>query len=281
VHSAERGRALRRRLAREGILTAPSVPDPFAARLAQRAGFEAVFAGGYGIAAARRALPDHGFIGLTDIVDQTARICEAVPLFVLADGDTGYGDERHVRHTLRSHAGAGASAVMIEDQAWPKRCGHMPGKSVVGRQEALERIRAAVAAREALALDILVLARTDARTVLGFEEAMWRMAAFEDCGADILFLESPLDESELARFAGGFARPCMANMLHGGVTPLLPPARLEAMGFSIVAYATAVLGAAARAMARALQAIGRGEEPGDLMGHDELQAILERHDADH
>lgn len=265
---------LRNRLAQDRILLVPSVYDSLSARLAGHAGHEAVFVGGYCVAASRNAMPDLGLLGLAEMVEHTGRIVDASSLIVFADGDTGYGAEANIRRTVRDHAKAGASAIMIEDQTWPKRCGHMDGKNVVERSEAVARIRAAVAARDELDSDILILARTDSRGVLDFDEAMWRMAAFEDQGADILFLEAPLNRAELERFAGGFTLPCMANVLHGGVTPVYPARQLEEMGFSIIAYATAVLGAAALAVQRTLLAIRHDEEPEDLLSHADLQAIL-------
>ena len=236
--------------------------------------YEAVIVGGYSVAASRLGAPDVGLLGLSEMTDHTSRIADAVPIHVFADGDTGYGGDESVRRTIRDHAKAGASAVMIEDQTWPKRCGHMEGKGVVTREEAVARVRVAVRARDGLGLEVLILARTDARGPEGFDEAMWRMAAFADAGADILFLEAPVDEREMESFAGAFRLPAMANMLDGGVTPILAPERLGAMGFSLVVYGTSVLGAAAWSVDRALKSIRAGTFPEDVYPHGDLIRVL-------
>lgn len=274
VDPLPRHQALKHRLSDGGILLVPSVYDALSARLAARAGFEAVIVGRYSVAASRMGAPDIGLLGLSEMTDHTGRIADAVPIHVLADGDTGYGGDESVRRTIRDHAKAGASAVMIEDQTWPKRCGHMEGKGVVTREEAVARVRAAVRARDGLGLEVLILARTDARGPEGFDEAMWRMAAFADAGADILFLEAPVDEREMESFAGAFHPPTMANMLDGGVTPILAPERLSAMGFSLVVYGTSVLGAAAWSVDRALKAIRAGTFPEDVYPHGDLIQVL-------
>jgi 2-methylisocitrate lyase-like PEP mutase family enzyme len=162
---------------------------------------------------------------------------------------------------------------MIEDQRWPKRCGHTRGKEVVPRDEALARIRAAVDARDEGA-GILILARTDARGPEGLPEALWRMAAFADAGADILFLEAPRSEDEMRRFCREARAPALANLVEGGDTPLLPPARLEEIGYKIAGHPLTLLSAATRAMQRALEALRRGEPCSELVPFDELRRLV-------
>jgi 2-methylisocitrate lyase-like PEP mutase family enzyme len=236
---------LRDLLANAELLVCPVIGDPLAARLVQQAGLPMALLGGFGIAASRFALPDTGLITFTEVLDQVRNTCAAVPGFpIVADGDTGYGNAMNVRRTVREFAQAGAAAILIEDQVWPKKCGHYGGgRPVIGRDEARMKIRAAVEARGDA--DILIMARTDARGSLGFDEAMARCRAFEEEGADILFAEALETEAELRRFAGGFRRATWANMMPK--TPVTARAELRAMGFKVVTY-NVLLHAAIRAM---------------------------------
>jgi 2-methylisocitrate lyase-like PEP mutase family enzyme len=192
---------------------------------------------------------------------------------VIGDGDTGYGNAINVKRTVAGYARAGFACVMIEDQRAPKRCGHTRGKEVVGRSEALARIRAAVDAREEGAA-ILVMARTDARATDGLDEALWRARGFADAGADLLFVEAPRDEREMERVCAASALPQMVNLVEGGDTPLLAPAALAALGYRIAAYPLTLLSSATRAMQRALEALRRGETPADLLPFAELRAVV-------
>ena len=252
---------LRALLARPGLRVMPCCFDALSARLVERAGFELTFMSGFAVSAARLALPDVGLISYGEMLDAGRAICEAVQVPVIGDADTGYGNAVNVKRTVHGYARAGFACVMIEDQIAPKRCGHTAGKEVVSRAEALARIRAAVDAREEGA-DVLILARTDARAVHGLDEALARARAFRELGADLLFVEAPADEAELARVAAELPAPVMANLVEDGVTPLLPPARLEALGFKIAAYPLTLLSAAARAMEDALAALAAGGVPG-------------------
>jgi 2-methylisocitrate lyase-like PEP mutase family enzyme len=207
------------------------------------------------------------------MLDQGRNLCAAVDIPVIGDADTGYGNAMNVRRTVESYAQAGFACAMIEDQLAPKRCGHTRGKQVVGRSEALARIRAALDVRDDGA-DILVMARTDARAPLGLDEALWRAQAFADLGADLIFVEAPRDESEMERICAAVTTPQMANLVEGGDTPLLPPARLEALGYRIAAYPLTLLNAATRAMQNALAALGKGESPADLLSFEELREIV-------
>jgi 2-methylisocitrate lyase-like PEP mutase family enzyme len=264
---------LRHLLAEPGILTLPSCFDALSARLIERAGFRAAFMSGFAVSAARLGLPDTGLISYGEMLDQGRSLCAAVEIPVIGDGDTGFGNAANVKRTVEGYARAGFAAVMIEDQVAPKRCGHTAGKAVVSRGEAIARVRAAVDAREEGA-PILVLARTDARGPLGFDEALARCRAFADAGADILFPEAPLSEREMERFCSGLALPVMANMVEEGLTPVLPPERLAALGFKLVAYPLTLLAAAVRAMQQALAAL-RGEAAAPArVGFAELQELV-------
>ena len=257
----ERLRAL---LARGSLITMPCCFDALSAKLIEQAGFPLTFMSGFAASAARLGLPDTGLATVSEMLEQGRGICDAVSIPVIGDGDTGHGNALNIRRTVQGFARAGFAAVMIEDQVAPKRCGHVAGKSVVPRPEAVARIRAAVDARDA-GDDILILARTDARHSHGLDEALARARAFSEEGADILFVEAPADADELRRIGAELPGPAMANMLEGGATPLLPPAELEAMGFAIAAYPLTLLSAAMKAMLQALDALKAGEAPEDLL----------------
>ena len=201
----------------------PGCYDALSAKLVAAAGFKVTFMSGFAVSAARLGLPDTGLISFTEMLDSLRNCCAAagqVP--VIGDGDTGYGNALNVQRTVIEYARAGAACVMIEDQVSPKKCGHTRGKQVISRDEARMKIRAAVDARANA--DILVMARTDARAVHGFDEALARCKDFEAEGADIIFLEAPETEDEMRRFCAAMKKPCMANMVPGGKTPVLPPA---------------------------------------------------------
>ncbi|HUB96022.1 MAG TPA: isocitrate lyase/PEP mutase family protein [Stellaceae bacterium] len=267
------------------LLVCPVVSDPLSARLVERAGLPMALLGGFGIAAIGFALPDTGLISFGEVVEQVRRTAAAVPGFpIVADGDTGYGNAMNVRRTVQEFARAGAAAILIEDQVWPKKCGHYGGgRPVIGREEARMKIRAAVEARGDA--DILIMARTDARGSIGFDEAMTRCRLFEAEGADILFAEALQSEAELAAFGGGFSRPTWANMMPK--TPVASRARLKEMGFKIVTY-NVLLHAAMRAMRDTLAALAADdparapptlsfEELTSLVGLDAYDAASERY----
>jgi len=265
--------ALRRLLERPGLQMMPCCFDAHSARLIERAGFALTFMSGFAVSAARIGLPDTGLISYGEMLDQGRNICSAVGIPVIGDGDTGYGNAINVKRTVAGYARAGFACVMIEDQRAPKRCGHTRGVEVVGRAEALTRIRAAVDAREDGA-DILVMARTDARATDGLDEALWRARAFADAGADLLFVEAPRDEREMEQVCAASALPQMANLVEGGDTPLLAPDSLAALGYRIAAYPLTLLSSATRAMQRALENLRRGETPADLLPFAELRAVV-------
>ncbi|MET0014235.1 MAG: isocitrate lyase/PEP mutase family protein [Sedimenticola sp.] len=264
---------LRTLLDQPGIITMPCCFDAFSARLIEQAGFPLTFMSGFAVSAARLALPDTGLISVGEMLDQGRNICSAVEIPVIGDGDTGYGNPLNVRRTVKSYADAGFACIMIEDQEAPKRCGHTRGKRVVDRQEATNRIRAAVDQKEA-GSDILIMARTDARHDHGMEEAMWRCQAFADMGADIVFLEAPRSREEMERFCHEVPGHKMANMVEQGDTPILPPKDLEAIGYKIAAYPLTLISSAAAAMQSALEALRMGETPESMLTFPQLREIV-------
>src|SRR6185437_4174341 len=235
----------------------PGCYDALSAKLVADAGFKVAFMSGFAVAAARLALPDTGLISFSEMLDSVRNCCTAagkVPL--IGDGDTGYGNALNVQRTVVEYARAGAAGVMIEDQLSPKKCGHTRGKQVASRAAARMKIRAAVDARADA--DILIMARTDARATHGFDEALARCKDFEAEGADIIFLEAPETEDEMRRFCGAMTKPCMANMVPGGKTPVLPPAQLQQVGYKLALYPVMLMSSAIAAMQATLKALQPG-----------------------
>ena len=253
-----------------GILSFPCCYDALSARLIERAGIALSFMSGFAVSAVRLGLPDTGLISYSEMLDQGRNICASVSMPVIGDGDTGYGNAVNVKRTVRGYAAAGFAGIMIEDQEWPKRCGHTEGKSVVSRPEAVARIRAAVDAREEGA-DILILARTDALGTDGLDEALWRARAFSDAGADMLFVEAPTTEHEMETICREAPGHHLANMLEDGATPVLSNAALEAMGFKLVAHPFALLGSSILAMKKTLAIFSKGGTPGERISFKELK----------
>jgi 2-methylisocitrate lyase-like PEP mutase family enzyme len=266
----ERLRAL---LARPGIITMPGCHDAISARLVEEAGFELGFMSGFAVSAARLGMPDTGLISFGELVDQGQNICRAVSIPLIGDGDTGFGSAQNVKRTVEGYARAGFAAIMLEDQVAPKRCGHTEGKSVIGREEALMRIRAAVDARDAGA-GILVMARTDARACISLDEAIVRCREFRTIGADITFLEAPLDEAEMRRYCAEVDGPKMANLIEGGKTPLLPPPLLESIGYKIAVYPLTMLNVAIQGMRAALRDLKEGRVAAAAMDFEALKAAV-------
>ena len=267
---AKRLRAL---LDRPGILVMPGCHDAISARLIEEAGFELGFMSGFAVSAARLGMPDTGLISYGELAEQGGNICGAVSIPLIGDGDTGFGSAQNIKRTVDGYRRAGFAAIMLEDQVAPKRCGHTEGKSVVARDEALTRVRAAVDARDAGA-DILIMARTDARACVGLDEAILRCRLFREAGADITFLEAPVDEAEMRRYCGEVDGPKMANLIEGGRTPLLPPAQLEALGYKIAVYPLTLLNVSIAAMRAALASLARGERPAAAMEFEELKTAV-------
>ena len=254
-------RQLRDRLDARDAAIVPGAADALVARLIADAGFEAVYVTGAGVANAFLGAPDLGLVTATELVDHVATIREAVDLPLIVDADTGFGGPLNVRRTVRALERAGANAIQLEDQVFPKRCGHFAGTEVVSTAEMVQRIRAATDAR--IDDDLVIIARTDARASEGLDAALARAAAYVDAGADATFVEAPGDAAELERIATTLPVPQVANMVAGGRTPLLPQDELRAMGFAVILYANTALQAALKAMADVL---GHLRTKGDLDG---------------
>jgi len=269
MNAASPAARLRKLLERDRLLQMPGCFDAMSARLIEEAGFPLAFMSGFAVSASHLAGPDTGLMSFGEMVDRGREICSAIALPVIGDGDTGFGNAVNVRHTVQGYAHAGFAAIMIEDQVTPKRCGHTLGKQVVPRDEAITRLRAALDARDEGA-DILVMARTDARGPLGFDEALERARAFRELGADITFLEAPESEDEMAAYCAGVDGPKMANLIEYGKTPMLPPDRLEALGYRIAVYPLTQVSAAIRAMRDSLAAIARGDVADNILDFGEL-----------
>jgi 2-methylisocitrate lyase-like PEP mutase family enzyme len=236
---------LRSRLAAAPVLVAPGVYDALTAHLAERAGFSAVYVSGAGIAYTRLGRPDIGLVAMSEVADTVTLIRDRVGSHIIVDADTGYGNALNVARTVRLFERAGANAIQIEDQAFPKRCGHLDNKTLIPEQEMVGKIKAALDARHSR--DTLMIARTDAVAVEGFEPAIARAVSYRDAGADVLFVEAPKTRNELERIAPALKGvPLMANMVEGGKTPPLKAADLEALGFSLVIFPGGIVRAVAR-----------------------------------
>ena len=239
------------RLARRPIVIAPGVYDALTALVADRAGFEALYVSGAGIAYTRLGRPDIGLVGMSEVVQTVALIRDRVGAHLIVDADTGYGNALNVQRTVRLLERAGANAIQIEDQDFPKRCGHLEDKALVPVGEMAGKIRAAVDARASS--DTLIIARTDAVAVEGFDRALARTEIYREAGADVLFVEAPRQRNELGRItkrlgnAASRSAPLMVNMVEGGKTPMLPAAELESLGFSLVIFPGAIVRTLAKA----------------------------------
>lgn len=237
---------LRQRLQEKEILVLPGVYDALTAKVAAAAGFEGLVMGGYGVAASRLGEPDVGYLSMTEMADALRTITGAAQLPVFADGDTGYGNNLSAMRTMREYEAAGAAAVLFEDQVWPKRCGHMQGKQVIDAKEHAKKLRAAADAKTFA--DTLLIARTDARAVLGLEVAIERGKLYLDSGADALFIEAPQNIKEMETICRSFPDTVLiANMIEGGRTPNLTAAELQELGFRIVFWPCASVYTVAKA----------------------------------
>lgn len=225
---------LRPRLARKELLVAPGVFDGISARIADQMGFEALYMTGYGTVASHLGLPDAGIATYTDMVGRVAVLASGSKTPLIADGDTGYGGLLNVQYSVRGYEAAGAIAIQLEDQEFPKKCGHMLGRRVVPIEDMVDKIKVAVASRDSS--DFLIVARTDARTAHGLDEALRRADAYAKAGADILFVESPESIEEMRTIGRSFDRPLIANMVEGGRTPIADRKTLEEIGYSIAIF---------------------------------------------
>jgi len=227
---------LRQLLAQDRLLCLPGIYDFISLKIAEAAGFDALYMTGYGTVASHLGLPDAGLATYSDMLSRVQGFCAATRLPVICDGDTGYGGLLNVAHTVRGYDRAGAAAIQLEDQEFPKKCGHTPGRRVIAAEDMAAKVRVAAESRDP-ASGVMIIARTDARTSLGLDEALRRAELYLRAGADILFVESPETEEELARIAQTFkGTPLLVNNVEGGRTPILPPATLQQMGFRVAIY---------------------------------------------
>jgi 2-methylisocitrate lyase-like PEP mutase family enzyme len=284
---------LRSRLARKPIVVAPGVYDPFTALVATQAGFDTLYVSGAAIAYTRLGRPDIGLVSMTEVAETLALIRDRVTANLIVDADTGYGNALNVVRTVREFERVGATAIQLEDQDFPKRCGHLDGKSLIPMQEMCGKLRAAVDTRRSR--ETLIVARTDAVAVEGLPRALERAAAYREAGADVLFVEAPKTRDELANIVAqlGDALPLLANMVEGGKTPTLPAHELEAIGFSIVIFPGAIVrafGYMASEFYGSLAAHGSNEPYrnrmldfngiNELVGTPDMIALGQRYEAD-
>ena len=288
----ERHTARLKRLVRAPeILVAPGVVDGIGARLVASLGFDAIYMTGAGTTASRLGMPDVGLLTMTEMADNAARIADASGLPLIADADTGYGGPVNVRRTVQAYERAGVAGLHIEDQSWPKRCGHLAGKTVIAKAEMVAKIKAACDAR--VDPDLQIIARCDAIAVEGYEAALERVGAYAAAGADILFVEAMTSMEQLAAVPKMFGLPCLYNMASSGKTPEIPTRDMEALGYAIAIFPGIAISAAIQAMRNALTvlketgdiAVLQGQLTSfrdyfDLMGMAEIQALEDRYAVD-
>jgi 2-methylisocitrate lyase-like PEP mutase family enzyme len=272
------GKLLRSKLEERRGLLIPGATDALSARVIASLGFEAVYITGAGVTNAMLGMPDLGFISLPELVHETSAIREAAELPIIVDADTGFGNPLNVRHTVQVLERAGANAIQIEDQIFPKRCGHFSGKQVIAAEEMMAKIRAAADARRSQ--DFLIIARTDARAGHGFQAAIDRAAKWIDAGADVTFVEAPESLEEVKRIPALLRVPQVINMVPGGKTPIVEASALAAMGFGLVLYANAALQGALAGMQAALSELkARGfldESSGKIVSFAERQRLVQK-----
>lgn len=258
------------------ILVMPGVHDALTARIAAAEGFAAITCGGYSTSATLLGEPDTSQLSQAEMADHYARLVDAVPIPVFADADTGFGNVTNVARTVRAYERAGVAGLFMEDQVFPKRCGHMPGKAVVPAAEMVAKLKAALDAREDS--DFVVMARTDALAVNGIDDAIERAQIYREVGADALFVEAPRTEDEMRRICREVPGPCLANNVEAGATPVLPAARLQEIGYAVTTNpvaATYAVAFAVRDMMRALRRDGTTDDVRDrLIAFDDFNALV-------
>jgi methylisocitrate lyase len=272
---AKATRRLRELLAAPGIIQSLGAHDLFTALIIEQAGFETVFIGGFGASASMLGLPDLNFLTMTEMADAVRRMAARLQIPVIADGDTGHGDLHNVQRTIAAFEQAGASGILIEDQVAPKRCGHFEGKQVIPADEMVRKLKAALRARSDP--DFVVIARTDAREVVGLQDAIDRVNRYGDAGADVVFIEAPLTEKELEEIPRAVRYPLLVNMLTGGKTPILPVAQLADLGYKIAVCPIESLLVTAHAMQRlvnTLKETGRVDQTEAMVSFAEVKQIL-------
>lgn len=267
---------LRQLLAGEQIIRSFAPHDVFSARVLEDAGIELLFLGGFGVSASVLGIPDVGLTTLTEMTEAVRRMADRLTVPLIADGDTGHGDPHNVARTVRDFERSGASGMLLEDQVAPKRCGHFAGKDVIPAGEMLDKLKVALDTRDAP--DFVIIARTDARAVEGLDAAIERANQYGEAGADVCFVEAPQSVDELARVARDVPFPQLANMLPGGVTPILSASDLQQLGFRIVVDPVGPLlatGHVMRQLAKAMLNEGRVDQlSAQMLGFDEVKQLL-------
>lgn len=271
---------LRALLAQPNILIAPGAADALTARLIQEAGFDAVYATGAGIANTQFALPDIGLLSMTEMIEHIRRIVDAVDVPVIADADTGYGNPLNVQRTVREYEHAGVAAIQLEDQVSPKKCGHFSGKEVIGTEEMIQKLRAAVAARRDP--DLVLIARTDSFAIHGYDEAVTRSKLYAANGADVIFFEAPTNREQIARLPQDIPAPLLFNMTEGAKTPMFNASELQDLGFKIMILPNTALRIAMRAVQESLAILKSEASSASLlprmMDWQERQRIVRLHE---
>jgi 2-methylisocitrate lyase-like PEP mutase family enzyme len=267
--------ALRAAFAAKRFIVAPGVFDMISAKIADGLGFDCLYGTGFGTVASHLGVADAGIATYTDMVARMGQMARGCRTPMIADADTGYGGLLNVRHTVQGYEAAGLSGIQLEDQEMPKKCGHTPGRRVIPAEEMVLKIRVAAEARRDP--DFLIVARTDARTTLGLEEAIRRGRMYGDAGADIVFIESPESEAEMAEIGRSIDKPLLANMVEGGRTPILPAERLKELGYAIAIYPAVGFLAAAAALERAyahLKSAGDSLALGESYGFKRMTELM-------
>ncbi len=241
-----KGDKVRHALQEKGVLVMPGVYDALSTKIAARCGFEVIFITGYSLSATLLGEPDFGILTQTEMLAAAQRICPLVKCPVIVDADTGYGNAINVTRTVKELIRVGAAGMFLEDQVWPKRCGHMKGKQVIPLEEQMKKLRAGFDAKEEN--DFYIVARTDARQALGLKEAITRGIAFKELGADAVFVEAPQTKEEMKEIARNVPGPLVANMIERGITPLMGPEELKELGFELIVWPLSPLYASARAL---------------------------------
>lgn len=278
---------LREMLAKRKFVSAPGIQDMITAVVAQQFDFEVVYGSGYWLTASAYGLPDAGIASVTQMTDRMATLVASSKAAVIADADTGFGGLLNVHHTVRGYEAAGVTAIQIEDQEFPKKCGHTPFKQVIPAEEMARKIRVAVDAKSSE--DFLIIARTDARQSEGYDGVMRRMEAYAEAGADVLFPEALTSEEEIRGITTRFDLPMLANMAHGGLTPILTPDELQELGYAIGIYPALASLSAAKAIEESFSRLRAGDVPANdelfdfnrfcrLIGFEDVWAFEKRWD---
>ena len=286
IKSKDKASKLREKLNSKGVIVMPGCFDSLSAKLIEKEGLDVGFMSGFCVSSTRLGMPDTGLISFSEMVDQVRNICNSTSIPIIFDGDTGYGNSVNVFRTVRGYADAGAAGVMIEDQKWPKKCGHTKGKDVVDLDEAKSRIKAAVDARNYGDNDILIMARTDAIATRGLDDAINRMQIFSEIGADILFIEAVKSKDDMKRIIKEVPGHHMINLIEDGDTPLLEINELEEIGYKIAVMPLTLMSASVKIMQECLKNmknrvyntnVSRFSELRDIVGFNEYYEIEDKY----